>query len=99
MHTFSIVTKILVTTGFPRSFPPTKTTEIINLNNENLTCQDLEDYPLKISGAFGINMGSSPVICGGWTGTKSVNQCHRFIAGKWQQFANMTQRYTKISPL
>ena len=89
---FFAVSKILVSTGSPRN-SATKTTEIINLNNENLTCQDLEDYPLKISGAVGVNMGSSPVICEGWTGSKSVNQCHRLVAGRWQHFANITQRY------
>ena len=87
---FFIVTKILVSTGRPRS-SATKT-EIINLDNESLTCQNLEDFPLAIQGAVGSNTGSFPVICGGWDGSESVKQCHRLESGRWQQFANMTKR-------
>ena len=86
---FFIVTKILVSTGNPLSFA-TKT-EIINLDNESLTCKDLEDYPLVIQGAVGSNTGSFPVICGGWDGSESVKQCHRLESGRWQHFANLTQ--------
>ena len=86
---FFIVTKILVSTGNPLSFA-TKT-EIINPDNESLTCQDLEDYPLGIEGAVGSNIGSFPVICGGWDGSESVKQCHRLESGRWQHFANLTQ--------
>ena len=86
---FFIVTKILVSTGNPLSFA-TKT-EIINPDNESLTCQDLEDYPLGIEGAVGSNIGSFPVICGGWDGSGSVKQCHRLESGRWQHFANLTQ--------
>ena len=91
---FFIVTKILVTTGSPRS-SATKT-EIINLDNASLTCQDLEEYPLAIQGAVGSNTGSFPVICGGWDGSQSVKQCHRLESGRWQHFANLTQGYKYI---
>ena len=91
---FFAVSKILVSTGSPWS--SRKTTEVINLDNEVLTCQDLEDYPFlnyPISNAIGANLDSFPVICGGLDGwPTSVNQCHRLIAGRWQQFANMTKR-------
>ena len=41
-------------------------TEIINLENEGLTCQDLGNYPLAISGGgVGSNIGSFAAICGG----------------------------------
>ena len=85
------MTKILVSTGSPRS-SATKT-EIINLENENLTCQDLEDFPLAIEGAVGSNIGSFPVICGGWKDSGSVKQCYRLESGKWQHIANLTQGY------
>ena len=86
------MTKILVSTGRPRS-SATKT-EIINLDNESLTCQDLEDFPLAIQGAVGSNTGSFPVICGGWDGSESVKQCHRLESGRWQHFATMnSSRY------
>ena len=92
---FFAVSKILVSTGSPWS--SRKTSEIINLDNEILICQDVEDYPFlnyPISNAIGTNMDSFPVICGGLDGITSVNQCHRLIAGRWQQLANMTKRYT-----
>ena len=89
------MSKILVSTGYVKNHS-TNITEIINLDNENLTCQDVEDYPLATSSAVGSNMGSFPVICGGtdyYVSGSSVNKCHRLVAGRWQQFANMTKRY------
>ena len=75
-------------------------TEIINLENEGLTCQDLGNYPLAISGGgVGSNIGSFAAICGGeeWSASGgpngffySLNQCYKLVAGEWQQFATMT---------
>ena len=93
------MSKILVSTGNPTNHA-TNITEIINLDNEDLTCQDVEDYPFVTSYAVGSNMGSFPVICGGtdyYVSGSSVNKCHRLIAGRWQQFANMTKRYIYLS--
>ena len=99
---FFAVSKILVSTGSPRG-SATKTTEMINIDNEVLTshvnCKDLDDYPLKIDGAVGSNMGSFPVLCGGRDDSGphgfagSVNQCHRLESGKWEPFANLTEKY------
>ena len=83
---------ILVSTGYP--FSSATTTEIINTDNSGLTCKDLEEYPLQIEGAVGFNMGSLPVICGGYiSGPTYSNRCHRLETGKWQPFANLTQGY------
>ena len=82
---------ILVSTGYPPS-SATKT-EIINTDNSGLTCKDLEEYPLQIDQAVGFNMGSLPVICGGYDGSTILNQCHRMESGKWQPFANLAQVY------
>ena len=81
--------KILVSTGFPWN-SATTTTEIINLENESLTCQDLGNYPIEMDSAVGFNIGSFLVICGGYDGSASLSQCHRLLAGEWQQFATMT---------
>jgi hypothetical protein len=89
-YLFFIVTKILVSTGNPRSFAIK--TEIINLDNDNLTCQDLEDYPLEIRSGVGSIIGSFPAICGGHGSGSSLNQCYRLVAGEWQQFATMNSR-------
>ena len=90
---FFSVPLILVSTGSP-VVSATKT-EIINIENNGLTCKDLEDYPLQVYGAVGSNMGSSPVICGGrdQSNWASVIQCHRLESGKWQHFASLTQAY------
>ena len=84
------VPMILVSTGYPRS-SATKT-EIINTDNSGLTCKDLEEYPLQINSAVGFNMGSLPVICGGYDGS-TYDQCYRMESGKWKLFANLSQGY------
>ena len=89
---FFAVSKFLVSTG-GRSFE--RKTEIINLENESLTCKDLGDYPLHMYLGVGSNIGSFAVICGGLNGDgshSSLNQCHKLVAGEWQQFATMTSR-------
>ena len=89
---------ILVSTGSPAS-SATKKTEIINTDNSGLSCKDLEEYPIQVSGAVGSNLGSMPIICGGASNWTSVNQCHRLESGKWQNFANLTQAYVYITGL
>ena len=90
------MSKLLVSTGFRTD--TARKTEIINLENEGLTCQDLGNYPLYTYGAVGSNIGSFAVICGGleYDGLvhlgSSLNQCHKLVAGEWQQFTNMTSR-------
>ena len=83
--------QILVTTGFPLS--SATSTEIINTENSGLTCKDLEEYPLQISGAVGFNMGSLPVICGGMDASPFSDQCYRMELGTWKPFANLAQGY------
>ena len=89
---FIAVSKILVSTGYPTS--SARKTEIINLENESLTCQDLGNYPFGIYGGVGSNIGSLAVICGGTggIGATSEKQCYKLVAGEWQQFATMTTR-------
>ena len=87
-NSFFTVSKILVSTGDPRD--PSVRTEIINLENNEVNCPDLGDYPLDIHYAVGSYIGSYPVICGGGDGSASFNQCYRLVAGVWQEFATMT---------
>ena len=90
---FSETFDILVSTGYPLD-SATKTTEIINIDDDSSTCKDLGEYPLKIQGAVGFNMGSMPVICGGrLDGLTYSNQCHRMESGIWKPFANLAQGY------
>ena len=89
---------ILVSTGYQNyggtgwNFDPATKTEIINIENSNVTCQDLEDFPVQTHGAVGSNIGSSPVICGG--GNK--NACYRLESGKWHHFVYLLQGYICI---
>ena len=92
---------ILVSTGLQKfklngnyqwNEEPATKTEIINIENSNVTCQDLEDFPLQTLGAVGSNIGSSPVICGG----NNKNACYRLESGKWHHFAYLLQGYVCI---
>ena len=67
--------------------------EIINLNSDDLTCSDFDDYPLDIEGAVGGTLNSSPVICGGYSSDTNLptDKCYAIIDGKWQEFATMTE--------
>ena len=82
------MSKFLVSTGYTSW----RTTEIIDLSNEEVTCQDLENYPLDIAEGVGLNIGSFPVICGGFDGSGSINQCYQLDEGEWKEFATMNSR-------
>ena len=84
----------MISTGHLFGNSATTKTEVINIGNETLTCQDLENYPLEIRSGVGSNIGSFPVICGGYgyESESSLNQCYRLMAGEWQQFATMNSR-------
>ena len=87
------MSKILVSTGYPLS--SAIKTEVINLENEAMTCQDLGNYPLQTRGGVGSNIGSFAAICGGYgTGAMAglLNQCYKLVAGEWQQFATMSSK-------
>ena len=82
---------ILVSTGDTGS--ATNKSEVINTDNSSLTCKDPEEYPLQVYGAFGSNMASFPVICGGFNYPTYHTQCYRMELGKWNLFANLAQGY------
>ena len=85
---------ILVVQG-AGSYLTAKKAEIINTDNSGLTCKNLEEYPLDTTDSVGFNMGSLPVICGGYDYSTytTTKQCHRMESEKWQPFANLTQGY------
>jgi hypothetical protein len=62
----------LVTTGDPRT--NSVKSEVIDLEDANNICQDLEDYPIGVAGAVGglLNQGD-PLVCGG---NPDTNVCH-----------------------
>ena len=83
------MTKVLVSGGHEAR------TEIINLENEDLTCENPEDFPMKnIADSVSANLGTSPVICGGTNFNDVLDTCSRLINGTWETFATMsTGRY------
>jgi len=85
----SSLTKVLVSGGYEAI------TEIINLEDEDLTCENLEDFPMKnIIDSVGANLAKSPVICGGTNFNDILDTCSRLINGTWETFATMsTGRY------
>ena len=54
----------MISTGFPLNSG--NKTEVIDLENGNVKCKDLEDFPIENSHAVYANLASMPIICGGW---------------------------------
>ena len=84
----------MISTGHP-SNNATKT-EVIGLEDSNVICEDLEDFPLEVSGAVGANLTLTPIICGGeiYNGSSkdSSDKCFKYMEGGWQHFATMIER-------
>ena len=53
----------MVTTGYPRNSGTR--TEVIDVENSNVICKDLEDFPMELYAASGANLTSMPIVCGG----------------------------------
>ena len=64
--------------------------EIISLDNENLVCSNIENYPIEVYGAVGSNLEGYPVICGGYViGTYTSNKFYVYKNSKWRFLGNM----------
>ena len=75
-------TKLLVVTGGfdDQYYNDGLKSEIIDLENENLVCEDLSNAPYVISYGTGGFVNNNPVICGGFDGSKQLNIC--FVLGQ-----------------
>ena len=87
----------MVTTGYP--WDSAKKTEVIdlehNLEDSNVICEDLNDFPMEIQAAVSANLESLPIICGGrfHNGSyHSSDKCFKYMDGGWQHFATMINR-------
>ena len=82
----------MITTGWPLS-SATRKTEIIDIAS-GVTCSDLEDFPVEISGGVGGNLQGTPVVCGGYLGSSTYSdKCYKFTTtGGWQEFASMNDK-------
>ena len=92
---FSAVTKVLITTGYPSY--SSKKTEVIDLENSNIKCKDLNEFPMEIFLGVGAKLASMPIICGGlfydaFTIEHSSDQCLIYTESGWQHFVTMIDR-------
>ena len=94
------VPQFLISTGVGGGYPDTPTispptTEIIDLVDEEVSCSNLEDFPVEIFGAVGGNLGSASIICGGSSNDsssmhESLKQCYKLLKnGGWEEFTTM----------
>ena len=88
----------MISNGITNGIPWTSfisNTEVIDLENNNVICKDLDDFPLEISDAVSANLASLPIICGGssFNGSSySSDKCFRYTEASWQHFAAMKDR-------
>merc|ERR1712226_467644 len=57
-------TKVMISTG-NLNMDSTKKTEVIDLEDSNVICNVLEDFPMDIDAAVGATLAITPIICGG----------------------------------
>ena len=63
--------KVLITTGYP--YDNGVFSEVIDVNNWNVTCESLPDFPVRIAYATGGFLMGRPLICGG---ESSFSRCY-----------------------
>ena len=83
----------MITTGNPRS-SATRKTEIVVLAN-GVSCSDMANFPVELSGAVGANLGGTPVVCGGYGNFGSwvyTEKCFRLKNSVWEEFASMKEK-------
>ena len=59
------MTKILVVSGSAEYNSPAKASEVIDMTNENYTCNSFADHPVNPSSATGAVLGANVIVCGG----------------------------------
>ena len=82
----------MISTGYPY----TAATEVMDLKDSNVTCEDLKNFTMEIRGAVGANLASTPIICGGYFDNYGTHirseKCFKYMDGGWQHFATMIER-------
>ena len=86
----------MITTGSPKKpflSTWTRKTEIVDVAT-GLSCSDMADFPVELSGAVGANLDGSPVVCGGSGSSPNAHSdvCYRFVNGGWEEFAIMKNK-------
>ena len=98
-HSFA-GSKLMISTGYPTFH--SQNTEVIDLEDSSIICQDLHNFPMAITGAIGANLASMPIICGGKLkgyinsdiniNVDSSDKCFKYVEGGWQSFVTMMDR-------
>ena len=71
-----------------------KSIEVVNLDGSipNIACDNLQDYPLGITGAIGhLYQEKIPIICGGFLNEGMLCNCFEFKNGTWNAMAGLIQ--------
>ena len=87
-------------TGIPTNKQGRKT-EVLNLKNSKITCDDLDDYPLGIYAGFGGQFQGQkwPFICGGWDESYPRNECYEIGTNQFLGYLNQSREYSSVIPL
>ena len=59
------MTKVLVVSGTTEFNSPAQTSEVIDMTNENYTCNNFAHLPVNVSRATGGVLGTNVIVCGG----------------------------------
>ena len=79
----------MISTGDTRNYNGKKT-EVIDMENSNVKCKDLDDFPMEVFDAVGANLASTKIICGGGMAS-TFDKCFVYKEGGWQYFATMIE--------
>lgn len=63
--THILANKFLVVSGQGEYNSPAQASEVIDLKNENFTCDNFANHPINVSSATGAVLGSKVIVCGG----------------------------------
>jgi len=75
--------KVLIVTGLP--YDNGRRSEIIDLEDSSFTCSKVNQFPVRLYASTGGLVGSTPFVCGGYTGSYS-NACYTLQEnGAWKQ--------------
>ena len=97
------LTKVMVGVGQYNSMLTTDM-EIIDLSSKSpKTCQNLANYPVEITWAFGIlGLNNKPTICGGYHQGASIKDCYTYEKNFWNKISSMqsdrTHAAVSLSP-
>ena len=84
--------KILVTTGTGGGFPPGMNSEVIDVLNEKVICEDLPKAPWGVGRATGGLINETPLICGGCCG-QGLSGCFTIGKSKNNKFTNIMNHH------